>query len=182
MGPRSIDRGNPVRTTVRQHPGMASMGPRSIDRGNFCVCLKCPVVCRRFNGAAVDRPRKSAGKGLVSYSLAIASMGPRSIDRGNESGSSAIASLTVWLQWGRGRSTAEMGHVRPSSAISPRASMGPRSIDRGNTPRNTSRNRSASLLQWGRGRSTAEIRERRPMTYAEYGLQWGRGRSTAEIC
>ena len=34
------------------------MGPRSIDRGNICGSDSATALSRRFNGAAVDRPRK----------------------------------------------------------------------------------------------------------------------------
>ena len=57
-------------------------------------------------------------------------MGPRSIDRGNVLLSHGHSTTTL-LQWGRGRSTAEMS---ASMAVLPGieyASMGPRSIDRG---------------------------------------------------
>ncbi len=108
-------------------------------------------------------------------------MGPRSIDRGDagdgdgrkhgwrrlqwgrgrstaeiSSGPSLMSCSTAKLQWGRGRSTAEI--TSPVHCAS------------GDTP-----------LQWGRGRSTAEINSRMSKDAALRALQWGRGRSTAEI-
>ena len=86
------------------------------------------------------------------------------------------------LQWGRGRSTAEIRSVGHLAAARIAASMGPRSIDRGNNGNNSGGKHFLTLLQWGRGRSTAEMRSRIfPTRSSLHRLQWGRGRSTAEM-
>ena len=60
------------------------------------------------------------------------------------------------LQWGRGRSSSEIGGSR---AMAPTSSM----------------------LQWGRGRSSSEIWADSPTPQSLAELQWGRGRSSSEI-
>ncbi len=86
-------------------------------------------------------------------------MGPRAIARGDEEAApTAPDTRHGSLQWGRGRSPAE---IRPSPGRpSPRTAP----------------------LQWGRGRSPAEINRTRVSVLRESTLlQWGRGRSPAEI-
>ena len=59
------------------------MGPRSIDReGNPGVTRIFTAYRVRFNGAAVDRSRKSLEM-WRERAVKRASMGPRSIDRGS---------------------------------------------------------------------------------------------------
>ena len=147
MGPRSIDRGN-------EQLNQSNRGCRNrfngaaVDRPRKCSRSLRQIRCRsrlqwgrgrstaemgsRFNGAAVDRPRKCPQCSCNRTNKNIASMGPRSIDRGN-----AIvilnATTKAWLlQWGRGRSTAEIQELKRNDRRAFKASMGPRSIDRGN--------------------------------------------------
>src|SRR2546425_7455218 len=59
MGPRSIDRGNTDNTKIIDRAKYASMGPRSIDRGNRGTRHQARTHLAGFNGAAIDRSRKS---------------------------------------------------------------------------------------------------------------------------
>ncbi len=90
-------------------------------------------------------------------------------------------SKEVLLQWGRGRSPAEMSSSPPSTT---------RRISRfngaaGDRPRRFAGHRVFTRhfrpLQWGRGRSPAEIRMVKWCDNLVVRLQWGRGRSPAEI-
>src|SRR5437899_1883652 len=63
------------------------MGPRSIDRGNDTAPRHPPGALEGFNGAAIDRSRKSIGAVTTPFSVS--------------------------LQWGRDRSIAEMGSKNP---------------------------------------------------------------------
>ena len=87
----------------------------------------------------------------------------------------------VGLQWGRGRSAAEMTvGVWPPAAASTRfngaAAVRPRKYVRMTCPPVR-----ADVLQWGRGRSAAEISIYAAPARMSEALQWGRGRSAAEI-
>ena len=129
MGPRSFDRGERDRDVREARPSGASMGPRSFDRGEQPGPPHQLAASACFNGAAVVRPRReieatrddmhelaSMGprsfdrgecNGVCCWSAALhASMGPRSFDRGEPERRPEMIE-TNWLQWGRGRSTAE---------------------------------------------------------------------------
>ncbi len=229
MGPRTIVRGNGPRRGG-YHPlsgrfnGAADDRPRKLPDGD--------VVCEHhtgFNGAADDRPRKSGGRGPLPAGLRRASMGPRTIVRGNSpaprpddetvarfngaaddrprkySASTRFRSVTIPLQWGRGRSSAEIGALLVRAPRQQRASMGPRTIVRGNSRRSAvpcarrGFNGAADdrPRKYGRVRAYASLRfiaSMGPRTivrgnvawFEEFRmyrreLQWGRGRSSAEI-
>ena len=58
MGPRLINRGNVHQAMASASGNHASMGPRLINRGNLAGELDGDYLGSRFNGAAVDQPRK----------------------------------------------------------------------------------------------------------------------------
>ncbi len=157
MGPRTIVRGNfnPASDISRQYK--ASMGPRTIVRGNARLRPRPAAPSRCFNGAADDRPRKFLDNG-------------------------AVYTYKTTLQWGRGRSSAEIVAVEFGAFMSDEASMGPRTIVRGNIPFDPEQFRELVRLQWGRGRSSAEMSAADTWARQVMRLQWGRGRSSAEIC
>jgi len=58
MGPRLINRGNFLKAASKSKCISASMGPRLINRGNLMDLYNIARFFPRFNGAAVDQPRK----------------------------------------------------------------------------------------------------------------------------
>ena len=154
MGPRSDDRGKPrLPQPLRRHR-QASMGPRSDDRGKrgeratgMCQIWSLQWGRGRMTaerteeeeegnvGQTASMGPRSDDRGKCSPArgaeiLGPASMGPRSDDRGKLKNGRSVTSDN-WLQWGRGRMTAESTQVCP---------LGQR----------------FGSLQWGRGRMTAE--------------------------
>ena len=84
MGPRSFDRGNPIRPRFLRVRLDASMEPRSFDRGNALKAYRASKVCACFNGAAIFRSRKPIPGRDYRPDAGLASMEPRSFDRGND--------------------------------------------------------------------------------------------------
>src|SRR5581483_6879657 len=137
-------------------PGHASMGPRSCERGNSVGSPAKPNPGDGFNGAALVRARKF-GFARADCQLWQASMGPRSCERGNAVIMGRVHILTISLQWGRARASAEIARHENALGLMPqRASMGPRSCERGNAVELTAR-QMVHKLQWGRARASAEI-------------------------
>ncbi len=95
MGPRTIVRGNssPFARFWIVPVHSASMGPRTIVRGNWTGCHR-----RRWPSRA--------------------SMGPRTIVRGNGAGQAGPQPERRQLQWGRGRSSAEMRSTKSARSTS----------------------------------------------------------------
>src|SRR5581483_11729112 len=111
------------------------MGPRSIDRGNGWVYLDPERLTARFNGAAIDRSRKS----VVSSGSCLRGGGP--------------------LQWGRDRSIAEILATRRARAPRRPLQWGrDRSIAEIRMTEMVASG--VSELQWGRDRSIAEMRSK----------------------
>jgi len=138
--------------------------------------------------------------------IAEASMGPHSFECGNAVPPDGGSTRTFPVQWGRTRSSAEMGRNWPDYWAPTEASMGPHSFECGNgmraiyaagssegfngaalvrvrkSPSKSALSNFGVELQWGRTRSSAEIllgfgdNHRR-----QRWLQWGRTRSSAEI-
>jgi len=84
-----------------------------------------------FNGAAVDRRRKSV-RDCGTAPRSRASMEPPSIDGGNGGSVAGSIGALAGLQWSRRRSTAEMLIAREDPGVLEEASMEPPSIDGGN--------------------------------------------------
>ena len=107
-GPRSEERGNGnCRLAGGQRCG-ASTGPRSEERGNVGVRLRVVSQVGCFNGAALRRARKPAGKKLSD------------------------GKAKPWLQRGRAPKSAETRLDCRSVGHHDNASTGPRSEERGN--------------------------------------------------
>jgi hypothetical protein len=136
-GPRSGDRGEPAAfqppfiATARLQRGR---GPETAESGQS-VTRRAPG--RRFNGAAVRRPRRGMALPLPRPRVDSASTGPRSGDRG------------------------ELG-IRAGRAGEGDASTGPRSGDRGELMTANAFPADRMSLQRGRGPETAESRRRHP--------------------
>ena len=104
--------------------GAADLHPRKLGRSSWIGSS-----WKRFNGAADLHPRKPDIHDKLSLTRR-ASMGPRIFIRGNHDGEAA-REAGVWLQWGRGSSSAETCMNSPPRTVPGR-------------------------LQWGRGSSSAE--------------------------
>ncbi len=117
--------------------------------------LAVPAIVSRFNGAAINRPRKLDVGRAGRRRHSIASMGPRSFDRGN-------------VTQRRGRS------------IRSRSFNGAAIIDRGNRMRSAMPGSQRYSLQWGRDQLTAETSTGTCRDARNTMLQWGRDQLTAE--
>ena len=176
------------------------MGPRIFIRGNGRARAGRGRCRPRFNGAADLHPRKLEQR-HESRGLLHASMGPRIFIRGN----TCIPRRydpRLWLQWGRGSSSAETSFVSlaPGTSL---ASMGPRIFIRGNAAEHgdhvAAEHASMGPRIFIRGNDVQARIEQRP-GIASMGprifirgnalgraasrpherLQWGRGSSSAE--
>ncbi len=137
MGPRTIVRGNAESQPRSRHGPLASMGPRTIVRGNAVRARWRRVRRDSFNGAADDRPRKSR-RSMRTARRRVCFNGAAD-DRPRKSTLFLrTANILTLLQWGRGRSSAEMHTRRGNRAAGLVASMGPRTIVRGNVPSSAS--------------------------------------------
>ena len=132
------------------------MGPRSHDRGNCIGWRSGTLPTPSFNGAAVARPRKCE-EGGVRYGTAERFNGAAVARPRKWIIYDAIAKGVGPLQWGRGRTTAEIALQLRIARVA------------------------QAPLQWGRGRTTAEMAEGSTAWMSNLWLQWGRGRTTAEI-
>ena len=133
----------------------ASMGPHSNECGN--QRSSTPVRRQRlcFNGAALQRVRKSPRHHANQPPCARASMGPHSNECGNP-------------------------FAAPESRLVVGASMGPHSNECGNT-RTRAPSARGPMLQWGRTPTSAEITSAEVALTAATALQWGRTPTSAEI-
>jgi len=156
MEPPSIDGGNVYAcvTLIASDIGLQWSRRRSTAE-IFSSAAKHSPNSTCFNGAAVDRRRKSGRGPGGPGGAGDASMEPPSIDGGNPLRASVAA---------------------PSI----RASMEPPSIDGGNSLASTGTGAPPSL-QWSRRRSTAEMTEAMRTHRMAGRLQWSRRRSTAEM-
>ena len=134
---------------VIEHPPGTAKSRKSLARPGS------RTPCDRFNGAAINRSRKSRWPGGPGGTFDIASMGPRSIDRGNGTFVRQLADVDRASMGPRSIDRGN-GFARYDDDAFARASMGPRSIDRGNWVPSVVLSKGWEL-QWGRGRSTAEI-------------------------
>ncbi len=231
MGPRSFDRGN-ARRGARNTPRPALQWGRGHStaemieaRGGTCeACgrlqwgrghstaeivvgpdLRKPGE-RRFNGAAVIRPRKSADRGAVDVLNAgfngAAVIRPRKLAGGFDAyiqdeqcfnGAAVIrprksprSRRRSWpprqLQWGRGHSTAEIERRADRDHVTERRFNGAAVI----RPRKCRRARTvAQRLSSFNGAAVIRprkcVRATRCTARCRRALQWGRGHSTAEI-
>ena len=136
MGPRSFSRGNEIGPAVELDEGTCFNGAAAFQPRKSRIRVRIAVQrASSFNGAAAFQPRKSGRHRAEQNWPEAASMGPRPFSRGNADGSvrrdAALATrasmgprpfsrgnggatagnarvTTVWLQWGRGLSAAEM--------------------------------------------------------------------------
>ena len=107
MEPRSLDRGNLMRT---RGPGRSRSGFNGAAVSRPRKPLGRSTSSRRrpgFNGAAVSRARKRAEGVPRGQGRDRAAREPRSLDRGNEQKESPVDKDEIVLQWSRGLSTAE---------------------------------------------------------------------------
>ena len=203
MGPRSFNRGNRSRDEGRRHARQLQWG-RGLSTAEMTDVEELIATTRRFNGAAVFQPRKSAvtptvviqarrasmgprsfnrGDPVVVHDVLLcgaASMGPRSFNRGN-AGASCRVRQPEPLQWGRGLSTAEMASEDEPEPNWITASMGPRSFNRGNVRRGSDAHDGRPCFN-----GAAVFQPRKWSLHAAEvpragRLQWGRGLSTAEM-
>ena len=84
------------------------MGPPSLNGGNFGANSLFALDSGGFNGAAVSQRRKYSGAGLPGVAVVLASMGPPSLNGGNLVSLPLLQAVSLWLQWGRRLSTAEI--------------------------------------------------------------------------
>ena len=198
--PRKFYDGRPPRSVLPRFNGAAVDRPRKCWRASSTDCRwvsfngaavdrprkfeKSPAAAAfrraRFNGAAVDRPRKCMSSPDLTPQIQSLQWG-----RGRSTAEIRVAWVALYsfskLQWGRGRSTAEILSPPAAGTVVQLASMGPRSIDRGNRAVCRQLPRQAAASMGPRSIDRGNPQDRHPLPKIALPLQWGRGRSTAEI-